>query len=71
MVVFGHTHNAMIDKDFFLVRDRIYANTGSWCKDNAYCVEIDKNDTPATTCVRLQRVDQRGRIQKTQSEEID
>ncbi|MCK5347667.1 MAG: metallophosphoesterase, partial [Candidatus Heimdallarchaeota archaeon] len=43
IVVFGHTHNAMIDKDYFLVEDRIYANTGSWCKDKAYCVEIDKN----------------------------
>jgi UDP-2,3-diacylglucosamine pyrophosphatase LpxH len=43
IVVFGHTHNAMIDKDYFLVEDRIYANTGSWCKDKAYCVEIDKS----------------------------
>ena len=46
VVVFGHTHNALIDMDFFLVKDRIYANTGCFCKDKAYCVEIDKGTVP-------------------------
>jgi len=43
IVIFKHTHNANVDKDYFLVDDRIYANTGSWCKDKACCVEIDKS----------------------------
>ena len=52
-VIFGHTHNALVDKDWFLVEDRIYANTGSWCKEKAYCVEIDKSpapEVPITVC---------------------
>lgn len=43
VVVFGHTHKAMLDKDFFLTQDRIYANAGSWCNKKAHFVEIDKN----------------------------
>lgn len=41
VVIFGHTHNAMLDKDWFFTEDRIYANTGCWCKPNAHCVEVD------------------------------
>ncbi|MFC1714582.1 metallophosphoesterase [Candidatus Poribacteria bacterium] len=59
VVVFGHTHKAKIDKDFFLVDDRIYANTGSWCKDNAYCVEINKT---SRTHVRLYRINDDGTV---------
>lgn len=70
VVVFGHTHNAMIDKDFFLVKDRIYANTGSWCKDNAYCVEIDKSDIAKSTPVYLHKIDKKGNISNTQVKEI-
>ncbi|MBW2607408.1 MAG: hypothetical protein JRD05_07190, partial [Deltaproteobacteria bacterium] len=29
IVIFGHSHKALLDKDFFLVKDRIYANSGA------------------------------------------
>jgi UDP-2,3-diacylglucosamine pyrophosphatase LpxH len=40
--IFGHTHKAKIDKDWFGVEDRIYANAGTWCGDRAHCVVVDK-----------------------------
>ena len=67
VVIFGHSHKALIDKDFFLVKDRIYANSGSWCKKNAYCVEVTKNNT---VTVRLLKVDPDGKIIKRTSESI-
>ena len=67
VVIFGHSHKALIDKDFFLVRDRIYANTGSWCKQNAYCVAVQKGET---TNVSLLAVDLQGRIAKSTQESI-
>lgn len=72
VVIFGHTHNATIDKDFFLVADRIYANTGSWCKDNAYFVEIEKIPKPTTSriTVRLCGVDKKGNVSTKRKEEI-
>jgi len=71
VVIFGHTHNAMIDKDWFLTEDRIYANTGSWCKDNAYSVEVDKSQDPKRpTFVRLHKVDMDGKISETKEEKI-
>ena len=41
IVIFGHTHKAKIDKDSFLVADRIYANTGCWSQKKAHCVMVD------------------------------
>jgi len=41
IVIFGHTHKAKIDKDSFLVADRIYANTGCWSQKKAHCVTVD------------------------------
>ena len=71
IVIFGHTHNAMIDKDFFLVEDRIYANTGSWCKDKAYCVEVDKSPrASARVRVNLYRIRDDGTIKKRASETV-
>lgn len=67
VVIFGHSHKAMIDKDFFLVKDRIYANTGAWCKKNAYCVKVEKNKD---TKVDLLKVDSQGKIIKRTSETI-
>jgi UDP-2,3-diacylglucosamine pyrophosphatase LpxH len=67
VVIFGHSHKALIDKDFFLVKDRIYANTGSWCKKNAYCVEVEKNNT---TRVTLLKVDPQGKIIKRTRESL-
>ena len=49
IVVFGHSHDTKMDKDSWLVKDRIYANCGYWCgfgekekvEDNAHFVETD------------------------------
>jgi len=49
IVIFGHSHDTKMDKDTFLVKDRIYANCGYWCgfgededkDDNAHFVETD------------------------------
>ncbi len=71
VVVFGHTHNALIDKDWFLVEDRIYANTGSMCKDNAYAVEINKSrepDVPLT--VSLLKIAGDGTAETQEEEEV-
>lgn len=71
IVVFGHTHNAMIDKDFFLVEDRIYANSGSWCKDKAYCIEIDKSQKSGQpTKVYLYRVNDDGSVTRKGRETV-
>ncbi len=67
VVIFGNSHKALIDKDYFLVKDRIYANTGSWCKKNAYCVKVEKNKT---TKVSLLKVDPQGKIVKRTPESI-
>ena len=62
VVVFGHTHNAMLDKDWFLTKDRIYANTACWCKPkHAHSVEVDKNpDGSNKMCVYLHEVNNKG-----------
>jgi len=71
VVVFGHTHNALIDKDFFLVKDRIYANTGCFCKDKAYCVEIDKGTDPKKPIkVSLNQVESDGGMNLIEAQEI-
>jgi UDP-2,3-diacylglucosamine pyrophosphatase LpxH len=71
IVVFGHTLNAMVDKDFYLVENRIYANTGSWCKDKAYCVEIDKSArTSGQVRVNLYSVTDDGALKKEASEKV-
>jgi UDP-2,3-diacylglucosamine pyrophosphatase LpxH len=59
IVIFGHSHKALLDKDFFLVKDRIYANSGAWCKKNAYCVEVDKKPAKSIA-VRLLKVEKDG-----------
>lgn len=49
IVVFGHSHDTKMDKDTWLIKDRIYANCGYWCgfgekeniEDNAHFVETD------------------------------
>lgn len=67
VVIFGHSHKALIDKDFFLVKDRIYANTGSWCKKNAYSVKVKKDKDIK---VSLLKIDPQGKIIKKTSESI-
>ncbi|MCF8130226.1 MAG: metallophosphoesterase [Deltaproteobacteria bacterium] len=71
VVVFGHTHNAMLDKDWFLTSDRIYANAGCWCKTNAHSVEVDKiRDPKQKARVRLYKVDPDGDSTVISDEEV-
>lgn len=70
VVVFGHTHKATLDKDSILTEDRIYANSGAWCEEEAHCVEIDKGPLSSTLRVRLHRVDMAGKIVDTKVEEL-
>jgi UDP-2,3-diacylglucosamine pyrophosphatase LpxH len=50
IVIFGHSHDTKMDKDTWLVKDRIYANCGYWCglgekdkiEDHAHFVEADE-----------------------------
>jgi UDP-2,3-diacylglucosamine pyrophosphatase LpxH len=69
VVIFGHTHKAMIDKDSFLVADRIYANTGSWSQNKAHCVIVDENKDAKVT-VKLCRVGNSGRAVQIEKEKI-
>ncbi len=67
IVVFGHSHKATIDKDFFLTKDRIYANTGSWCVENAYSVMVEKGKSFKVT---LMKVDSEGKVVRKTSETV-
>ena len=42
VVVMGHTHDAEMDKDWFMTRDRVYANAGHWCCRAPTYVEVNK-----------------------------
>lgn len=68
VVLFGHTHKAMLDKDWVFVEDRIYANTGAWCIEQAHCAEVDKVDGQKLI-VRVHEVDKNGKIGKKPKEE--
>ena len=67
IVVFGHSHKATIDKDFFLTKDRIYANTGSWCLENAYSVMVEKGKSFKVT---LLKIDPEGKVVQKTSETV-
>lgn len=68
VVLLGHTHKATIDKDWFAVEDRIYANTGAWCVEQAHCVEVDQSPETKKVVVRLHTVGDNGQITKTRME---
>ena len=68
IVIFGHSHKAVLDKDFFLVKDRIYANSGAWCKPNAYCVMVDKQKK--TIKVSLWKVGPKGKVVDKKSKSL-
>ncbi len=69
IVIFGHTHKAKIDRDSFLVADRIYANTGCWCQKKAHCIIVDVNAGEKTS-VKLCRVGNSGRAVPVEKEKI-
>jgi len=43
IVIFGHSHNIKMDKDSFLVQDRIYANYEYWY---GFGYDDNKDDNP-------------------------
>ncbi len=55
VVVLGHTHGASCDKDFFFIKDRIYANAGFWCPESddkkPTFVEVEKESNQITVCI--------------------
>ena len=69
IVIFGHTHKAKIDKDSFLVADRIYANTGCWSQKKGHCVIVDQTQK-GNTSVKLCRVEKSGRPVVVEKEKI-
>lgn len=69
IVIFGHTHKAKIDKDSYLVADRIYANAGCWSQKKAHCIMVDLNKKEDTV-VQLCRVENSGRTVKFEKEKI-
>jgi UDP-2,3-diacylglucosamine pyrophosphatase LpxH len=68
VILFGHTHNALLDKDWFLTEDRIYANTGAWCKDKSHYVVVEK--TEKEVIVTLNYIDNLPRIHTKSQEKI-
>jgi len=69
IVIFGHTHKAKIDKDSFLVADRIYANAGCWSQKKAHCVIADLTEKGKAR-VKLCRVIHTGRPVLVEKEKI-
>ncbi len=41
IVIFGHSHDWVLDKDSWFVDDQIYANCGTWCEDNRPCTFVE------------------------------
>ncbi len=69
VVIFGHTHKARIDKDSFLVADRIYGNTGCWSQNKAHCIVADEDKNGKAT-VQLCRVENSGRAVQVETEKV-
>ncbi|UCG57413.1 MAG: metallophosphoesterase [Phycisphaerales bacterium] len=41
IVVFGHSHDWKLDKDAWFVKDRVYANCGTWCDEEKPCTWVE------------------------------
>jgi UDP-2,3-diacylglucosamine pyrophosphatase LpxH len=66
--VFGHSHEAQIDKDTWFVDDRVYANSGYWCGKQCTFVETEK--TGGKTTVSLRKWTPNGTIQTLNKESV-
>lgn len=55
IIIFGHSHDHELDKDSWFVKDRIYANCGSWSDEKKPCtfVETEKDAVERKHYVRL------------------
>ncbi len=69
VVVFGHTHDAKIDKDSLLVKDRVYVNSGNWCGKEAHCVVVEPGENRKTR-TSLLSIDAAGEIVEDESSKI-
>lgn len=72
IVIFGHSHDAKIDKDSWFVENRIYANCGSWCEDDKpkTYVETQKDNGKHRHYVRLMEY-KNGKGVEIKSESVD
>ena len=59
-----------IDKDFLFTEDRIYANTGAWCEDDASCVIIEKFPLKSGIIVKLVNVGVDGSVTNTHTRRL-
>jgi UDP-2,3-diacylglucosamine pyrophosphatase LpxH len=60
VVVFGHTHEAKIDRDSYSTGDRIYVNSGSWCGKEAHCVLVEEDQALNSIRIRLLKINKEG-----------
>lgn len=60
VAIFGHTHEAKIDKDSFLTDDRIYVNSGCWCGKQAHFVSIEKKQAAHVANVQVYKYEHSG-----------
>ncbi|MAT99884.1 MAG: hypothetical protein CL608_22310 [Anaerolineaceae bacterium] len=70
IILFGHTHREKIDKDFLFTDNRVYANTGAWCEENANCVIIEKYPLKSGITVKLVDVGVNGSITDTRTRHL-
>ena len=71
VVVFGHDHQAALDKDSWFGDDRIYANCGTWIGDDDPTFVRYRHDDPKVIKVELWRWDGAPNIVQQESLEID
>jgi len=57
IIIFGHSHDNDLDKDSWFVKDRIYANCGTWCDGDKPCsfVETQKDNDKRLHYIRLRK----------------
>jgi UDP-2,3-diacylglucosamine pyrophosphatase LpxH len=55
IVIFGHNHNSVMDKDEWFVKDRIYANCGAWCVEGKPPTFVETEKRKDKHIVRLMK----------------
>lgn len=71
IVIFGHSHDWKLDKDSWFVKDRIYANCGTWCDEKKPCtfVETQKDNKNRVHVVRVMDWNN-GKVKKLDEKEV-
>ncbi len=72
VIIFGHSHDSELDKDSWFVKDRIYANCGSWSDEQKpqTFVETEKDKSNRRHYVRL-KAWEKGNVKTLGEEWID